>query len=269
MSAAAKPQLEEEDFLDSAVVKSLICCICTNVVRVPRVTCNEQHFNCLDCLKRLVVARNSGAEQRKCPQCRMPVLHCERDNKPGLPAPFIQQLVESQRCHCPQKCGTVMKAYEITEHIQIDCPNSKTTCPFWDVGCKDVFQRCELADHLSQQQCSHLQMTLKKCVAFNTTVSLQQTKIHKLCAIVDAQTVALNEMRKDMNGKLDTIAKALPPPKRARTRAPAAAPAAAPPPAAAAACPLIAAQVAAPVQAESQGRRVVLDETDSDSDFGL
>eukprot|EP00117_Sycon_ciliatum_P025339 scpid49852/ scgid21051/ TNF receptor-associated factor 4; Cysteine-rich motif associated to RING and Traf domains protein 1 len=156
---------------------TLVCSICTNVMRDPHLVVNCGHHFCLQCLEKYRTTRSecalcrgqiTGAKGEVVPDLSLGrrindiKIRCESSDLGcqwiGLVGDYAAHC-RSDDCQvtCPQKCGENLQRTKVDEHIAEVCPRSLVPCKFVRIGagCKSKLLRCELAEHLRHSMLEH------------------------------------------------------------------------------------------------------------------
>ena len=87
-----------------------------------------------------------------CEDCNTNILNLELDAH--------KEVCLDMEIECPNDCSFKLKRLELKEHLATDCPNTLTTCPFKNFGCKERIKRCELEMHQEAFESKHMQLQL-------------------------------------------------------------------------------------------------------------
>ena len=151
-------------------------------------------------------------------ECIERFVHCEHCNVRGTyrwitsEHKLVCQLVPLS---CPNECGEHMKRKDLDSHNQI-CPKCPVQCPFAEVGCGEMPQRCMLEKHQASAKDNHLQLAMtsyvnekekkqseqKRCQIVEKKMSLASEYVHTLMQSCSSkQLVLLNNLRSMLSEK--------------------------------------------------------------------
>ena len=209
--------ISEANFVNKDVVEELTCCICFNVVKQPRATCTNQHYNCLPCLVKMQDA--AGPRHANCPQCAEPVLKSKKDGLPGQPVPFVEKMIDTQSCRCPLECGTVLRMKDLNAHAKDTCKMTMVPCPYEPLGCKHMMPRFSVESHLEAATKEHLALSLRSQMrqsqqlgVANQMIEKQGKRISALHRQRDSDARDFKRFKTSVEAKLDAILNAVVPP---------------------------------------------------------
>lgn len=204
-------QLPDKAFED--ISDHLLCVICASPTDQWVRACHAQHSFCAPCLIAHENARNAADGEAKCPTCRGELVKNSSDN--FHPDRTKNDMTLDTEAECPQKCGHSFKIGILKAHMQKDCPNGVVPCPMAKLGCEHVMKRCEVQQHLKDD--NHMQYAMgfmmmmdekheKHINALETVIGAQNNKIGELNATVTnlnsalaAQTSAVDSCRNKTN----------------------------------------------------------------------
>lgn len=145
----------------------LITCPSNCGMRVTRKTL-ESHI-AEDCVQRKI----------RCKLCHMDFLLKE------LEAHFMECPMVTVPC---EQCTELLSRHKLQLHIDLDCPRTKLSCPFHEIGCNERLERKEMEQHDKTNMHLHLQLLTSAFQAFKYNVgSLLQGNDHSRSGSVKAR----------------------------------------------------------------------------------
>lgn len=135
--------------LDSQAADTFVCAICYGAPTPARMACKNNHLFCEGCLEQACDVKP------ECPSCRGPLIY--NDSKVGWPATYVDKIIDSLMCQCPNGCGAQFKVKELKNHDLV-CTHKKLDCPFKDVGCNCQPERRFMQEHIKSFSMEHTRM---------------------------------------------------------------------------------------------------------------
>jgi len=168
-------------------------------------TCSFKLISCMNANCEVTTTRKDLDEHMNS-VCQWRIVSCEHCSEPH---PFCQLQDHADNCkkkpvECPNGCGELIVAEEITSHVNDECPLTEISCPYAQMGCNTKIQRKEVESHLQSTTTLHLDLTcatLKK-----TTERLEQTAMQvqelkaansTLSSKVYAQDIEISKLRRE------------------------------------------------------------------------
>ena len=217
-------QLPEKAF--DGISEHLLCSICYSPTDQWVMACDGQHSFCAPCLISHEEARMRADGDASCPQCRGELVKTSSDN--FRPDYLKNKLTLDHRVECPQQCGESFSLDKLKKHMQEKCPNGLVPCPMASIGCEHVLKRCEIQQHLKDDNHSHLamgfmlkmsaaheqQMTAMKGIVEDQgkKIESQAATISNLNTALASHTTTMSTNTTAINGfktKLDSVEKKL------------------------------------------------------------
>ena len=115
-------------------------------------------------------------------ECKYKIINCEYCNEKIL---YKDQEEHNKICpnipvDCSNKCGMKIPLNKINHHMQNECLESVTECPFLLVGCEYYERRKFLKEHLDKNLERHLRMVTEKINELNNKINEQNGIINNL-----------------------------------------------------------------------------------------
>lgn len=177
--------------------------------------CMYRQTSCERCDKAILV---KDLDKHIKEECMERIVHCEHCDLEG-PYQWITTkhnlLCELVPLSCPNKCGERIERKDLDAHNQI-CPKCPVQCPFAEVGCIEMPQRCMLEKHQASAKDNHLQLAMtsyvnekekkqseqKRCQIIEKKMSLASEYVDTLMQSCSSkQLVLLNTLRSMLSEK--------------------------------------------------------------------
>ena len=115
-------------------------------------------------------------------ECKYKIINCEYCNEKIL---YKDQEEHNKICpnipvECSNKCGMKIPLNKVNHHMQNECLESVTECPFLLVGCEYYERRKFLKEHLDKNLERHLRMVTEKINELNNKINEQNGIINNL-----------------------------------------------------------------------------------------
>ena len=183
--------------------------IVNNILLAKEVKCKNSDANChwlgplaelddhikRDCPKQIIGCRNKGCSvslrrelmpghESMCPFRDVTCQYCSEVLPFNTLIKHQNDICPKISINCPQLCGILVKREEMSNHIQQDCLNTITKCPFFDIGCTMVATKKEINEHLIKGNTTHL-LLMKKMIQNNkeATNALDLGLTPKVCKL--------------------------------------------------------------------------------------
>lgn len=115
------------------------------------------------------------------------------------------KLCENFPFECPNNCGSSIPQNQINIHIETQCPEAQTDCPYQVVGCEFTELRKELKKHLDDDLEKHLRMLTNKIEALNYDNKQQDKRINELTQENQILKSKLTELEDQSNSNYELI----------------------------------------------------------------
>lgn len=185
-------QLPEKAF--EGISDHLLCSICYSPSDQWLIACDGQHSFCAVCLHSHEEARTRADGEASCPECRGELIKNSADH--FKPDRLKNKMTLEFECDCPQKCGDKFSLDKLKAHMQEKCPNGLVPCPMAGVGCEHIMKRCEVQQHLKDDNHSHLAMgfMLKMADSFKTEIGSLKTTLAEQQATITSQAATITNL---------------------------------------------------------------------------
>jgi hypothetical protein len=149
---------------EAAIDSALICTICQEPLKDPRITACG-HVFCRDCITEWIRGGNQS-----CPTCREPVADLMHVNRP------LENILGNLEVKCTM-CGQMrLKRSDFANHMNNVCPKAAVICLAADIMCRWVGHREELNDHINQCEFQRVRPTLDQLIMENEYLKEQLTQ---------------------------------------------------------------------------------------------
>ena len=95
-----------------------------------------------------------------CVQRIIPCKHCEEDFKYCDMTNHLD-VCPTMKVLCELGCGVIMCREDMTQHLEVDCPDKELECPFAKYKCEmGLIKRKNMSKHLEEKRIEHLELKL-------------------------------------------------------------------------------------------------------------
>ena len=121
-----------------------------------------------------------------CVQREIPCKHCGEDFKSCDMTNHLG-VCPKMKVSCELGCGLIMYREDMTQHLEVDCPEKELGCPFAKYKCVGLFKRKNMSNHLEAKRMEHLELKLFEqdatIEAMSQEIKSLNTKVQHLCCI--------------------------------------------------------------------------------------
>ena len=144
-----------------------------------------------------------------CVQRKIPCEHCGEDFK------YCDMTIHLDVClkmkvSCELGCGVIVCREDMTQHLEVDCPEKELECPFAKYKCEmGLIKRKNMSKHLEEKRIDHLELkmnwnymefTLTKQVVMEESevIAKQKEKISEQSAMIETMSQEIKSLNKKM-----------------------------------------------------------------------
>ena len=129
-----------------------------------------------------------------CLQREIPCEHCGEDFKYCDMTNHLD-VCPKMKVSCELGCGVIMCREDMTQHLEVDCPEKELECPFAKYKCEmGLIKRKNMTKHLEEKRIEHLEIKLNwNYMEFTLTKMEESEIITKLKEKISEQSVMISE----------------------------------------------------------------------------
>ena len=92
-----------------------------------------------------------------CVQRKIPCKHCREDFK-SCELPNHLDVCPRMKVSCELGCGVIMCRKDLTQHLEVECPEKELECQFAKYKCVGLIKRKDMSKHLEEKRVEHLEL---------------------------------------------------------------------------------------------------------------
>ena len=159
----------------------------------------------------VVLQRNelSVHEMEKCPHRIVECEHCNNEFKSCELHTHLDKCSKME-VSCELKCGNILCREDMTQHLEVDCPENAIECPYAKYKCVGLIKRKDRSKHLEERRMEHLELKLNDFIMESSKESEIIAKQKEKIEIMSQEIISLENGMKILNSiptKLDWIIK--------------------------------------------------------------